>query len=273
MKNFSLGAMPSKIDLRDYKLAAGVTTERIFPIRYSLEMGKIKNQGAINSCVAHSAAEIAEYFNKQQEIITSEMSVGFIYGTRYNYTGEGMYLRDALKTLKEIGICDNEQFPYNKEVPEIISLLKEKKEDIVGEEENRISTYFSVKTIDEIKATLIDYGPVMISIKWYEDLKVENGIITTEKKNYIGNHCILICGWETSGWKIMNSWGKNWGENGYAILPYDYKIEEAYGITDEILREKVDIIVPKRNFLFDIFYKIINSFLNFFKKISEKLKI
>ena len=265
MENFGRGAMPPKVDKRDYKLAAAAVSSS-FPEEFELEMGEVKNQGNVSSCVAHSATEIVEYFNKKQENITDKMSVGFIYGKRYVFKGKGMYLRDALKTLKNIGVCDEKQFPYNKEVPEIIELFNDAVVNIEGEEENKISTYFSIKGEDEIKSTLMNYGPVMISIRWYDNIKVKDGIITTDKKGDYGYHCIVIYGWNKDGWKIMNSWGKGWGNKGFAILPYDYKLQESWGISDEILREGEDIVVPKRNWFLDIIYKIVNFFLNLFKK-------
>lgn len=269
MEKHFFGALPPKIDKRDYKLAAAAGSE-IFPEEFELNMGEIKDQGSVSSCVAHSAAEIVEYFNKKQDDIKDKISVGYIYGTRYDYKGAGMYLRDALKTLQKKGVCENEQFPYNKEVPEIITLLESKIDSITGEKENKITSYFSVNGTEEIKRALINYGPVMISVKWYDNIKVENGVMTTDFSGSYGYHCILITGWDEKGWKIMNSWGKHWGDNGYAVLPYSFPIAESWGITDDITRLKEDIVVPKNNSILNVLYKILNFILNLIKEFEGK---
>lgn len=59
----AFGAEPSDPDIRDYKIAKN-SLKSEFPERFELEMPKVKNQGSIGSCVAHSIALVAEYFNK-----------------------------------------------------------------------------------------------------------------------------------------------------------------------------------------------------------------
>ena len=61
------GAMPPKIDKRDYKLACAQAKVE-YPEEFYLEMGEVKDQGSVSSCVAHGAAEIIEYFNKLKKI-------------------------------------------------------------------------------------------------------------------------------------------------------------------------------------------------------------
>ena len=86
--------------------------------------------------------------------------------------------------------------------------------------------------------------PIVMAIKWYSDIRVKDGILTTSKSNYAGGHCMLIYGWNEQGWKVLNSHGKYWGEKGKCILPYDYKLEEAWGIIDTIEGTKIDIKKP-----------------------------
>ena len=141
------GALPSKTDIRDYKYEPAAI--QIFPDEFELPINNVKNQGSVGSCVAHSACEIAETFNLMQNKNNKIFSPGFIYGKRYEYKGTGMYLRDALKTLQKIGICEYEQFPYNKEVPEIIELFETNINKITGQEKNKISTYYQIDKNNE----------------------------------------------------------------------------------------------------------------------------
>ena len=54
------GAIFSGYDARDYKLVYTATGEE-FPKEFHLETRRIKNQGAVGSCVAHSLSSIVEY--------------------------------------------------------------------------------------------------------------------------------------------------------------------------------------------------------------------
>lgn len=267
-----MGAMPPKIDVRDYQyMPAGVTAED-FPAEFALWTPEVKNQGVINSCVAHVAAQIEEYFNHKERGKYDKLSVGYVYGCRYSYKGEGMYLRDALKTLKDKGICTYNEFPYNKEVPEIINLYN-KQSNWTTDTQNKISTYFSIGTKDsnKIKHSLMNCGPIMISVPWYSDYKVENGkIISPSNFNSdYGHHAILLYGWNRDGWLIQNSWGSAWGNKGKATYPYNYPIAEAWGITDDINNIK-NIYIKKQTPVTNVCSKMTNALLNIVKKCRHK---
>lgn len=259
------GCLKSKFDSRDYKLkpCGAINLPEEFELSF---VPFAKNQKQVNSCVAHVAAEIEEYFEHKQCNKDVKLSPGFIYGTRYTYKGEGMYCTDALKTLRDKGICIQQKFPYNREVPEIITLLSNSKVTLKDTEHCKITKYFRLRSNEEIKQALYTYGPVMIAIDWYDNNYIENGILQQGYGDG-GGHCLYVYGWDTKGFKFLNSWGESWGDKGKCILPYSYHIEEAWGITDNnIETENVTIYVPPRNKFIDIFYKIINLIVNIFKR-------
>lgn len=97
------GAILAGKDVRDYKAVCTAIVD--FPEDFELKMVRIKNQGIIGSCVAHSISEVIEYFNSVQNDATTEMSTGYIYGNRNTSTWKdaGMITRDALKAVKLYG--------------------------------------------------------------------------------------------------------------------------------------------------------------------------
>ena len=267
--NETLGALPFKVDVRDYKLSV---TQEEFPESFELNKIRVKSQGSVGSCVAHSLAEVNEYFNREQENINKVMSTGFIYGNRRNSLSKksGMYVREALSNLCKYGNVFKEDFNENVEVPEAIELF-ENRFDSLKEKAfpNRISSYFRLMSDNDIKYALMNYGPVVFAMTWYEGIKVDaNGIMQVNTKNKkTGGHCMIIYGWNKDGWLIQNSWGNSWGKQGRAILPYNVKKAEAWGITDEITLENSDIKKSKFNTTFARFIaKILNFLANLFKK-------
>lgn len=268
------GALLPEIDVRDYQYTpAKVCAVEELPKEFSLITADVRDQGSVGSCVAHVAEEIEEYFNLKQHNRTDRLSPGYIYGCRYTYKGEGMYLRDALKTLQKRGIAKWDEFPYNKEVPDIIDLFEEV-DEFETDSPNKISTYFSISVDDreyKIKKALMDHGPVMVSVKWYRDIKVKNGIMTTSQTGNFGYHCIMIYGWNEKGWLIQNSWGKLWGNRGKAVYPYEYPFVEVWGITDTIYSDDIKKKDTKNKFI-QWLYKICNKVINFFKELFNKNK-
>ncbi len=52
----------------------------------------------------------------------------------------------------------------------------------------------------------------------------KNGIILPRDKyptRFLGGHAVLVCGYNSDGIFIQNSWGTTWGKYGFALLPWD----------------------------------------------------
>ena len=264
--NYELGAIFSDIDVRDYQGVCCVSEDN-FPEEFELPIVRIKNRGSVGSCVAHALSSVIEYFNFIQYNVKDEMSVGYIYGNRENSThkGKGMVIRDTLDAVCKYGDTLYVNFPYNVEIPEAIEKFQNVKDDLHNDAYlNRFSSYYRLNNINDIKAALTSNNPVVFAITWYNDMKVVDGILTTEYKEASGGHCMVIYGWNSQGWKIQNSWGKKWGNNGTAILPFDFKIKESWAVTDSIT-DNLTIKKPFSSKIGKIIAKILNVILNSLK--------
>ncbi len=265
------GAILSEVDIRDYQGICSMSPTD-FPIEFELPIVRIKNQKKVNSCVAHALSSVIEYYNYIQYDVKNEMSTGFIYGNRElsKHKDKGMIMRDAIATVCKYGDVEKEDFPYNIEIPDAIEKLNasltENKILYDKAYPNRFSGYVRLKEEKDIKAFLLSKSPVVFAIKWYDDIEVADGIITTTQETNGSGHCMIIYGWNECGWKIQNSWGKNWGDNGTAILPYDIKIREAWGIFDNITDNCLYIKKPFHSRIGKIIAKIINYIINKFIK-------
>ena len=264
MELYNYGCALSPFDSRDFKVCA---TEEALPECFELDFSnvKVKNQGSVSSCVAHAMSTILEYHAHN----TNELSTNFIYGIRkklYNQEGKGMYLRDACKIATNYGDTLEADCPGNTEIPKVYDIAAEAMEDEGAMETAaayRTKSYYSCKTIEDIKYALVHYGPVIISIKWYRDYKVKDGVLVGGYTQDYGYHALVAYGYNEQGFLIQNSWGKNWGNKGRFILPYDIKIEEARGLID---LENDEYLPPKRlNAFVDFLYKAFNYLVNFFK--------
>ena len=106
-------------------------------------------------------------------------------------------------------------------------------EEHLAENECRASNNFYkvvdfclAQEIDGIKREILTSGPVIGQLNPYTDmLTYSNGIYsrTQEAFRFQGNHLFKIVGWEStpdgnSSWIVENTWGTDWGENGYARI-------------------------------------------------------
>lgn len=261
------GCKRSKRDIRDYKFKP-IKVSADYPETYKLSMPKPKTQVG-PTCVANALALIVEYYVAKQLNYTATMSTGYIYGNRRNttYKGSGMALREAVKAVMADGTCTQNRFPYTLDVPDAIAKFEEKYEEVKGwAEPHHFNGYVIAKSKDEIKHALTLGYPVIFSILTYDDQGLDGNYIwksTRDPSLLHGAHCMVIYGWNKDGWMVQNSWGRNWGNKGCFILPYDFPIEEGYGIIDTY---KEDVDKPFKSKIGDIFAKIVNFFWNLFRK-------
>ena len=258
------GALPSPPDIRDYQLASGAVDLSTLPETFINTKTKIKSQGNKQTCVAHALSSLVEFHDSLHETFSTD----FIYGCRTDsdYLGEGMYLRDGLKVLQHYGDVLLEDLPGNTDVPtarqkvsQNFSSLKEKAFP------NRISTYYKVNTVDELKHSLYFNGPVPGSIRWFSGAKIDKqgNYLYTPSKEFTG-HAILIVGWTKDSFICQNSWGTWSGDKGYFYIPFEKLSEvffEIYAVTDNITdikkpAEAINFFSPLINLLLQLIRKV-----------------
>jgi C1A family cysteine protease len=74
-----------------------------------------------------------------------------------------------------------------------------------------------------IKNAIMNYGPVIVGMKIYQDFSYyTGGVYTYEYGYYRGNHMVVIIGWDEdlNCWICKNSWGTDWGINGFFKIRY-----------------------------------------------------
>lgn len=262
------GVVTAPYDIRDYT----IQPDNDFPVQFQCPViVPVKNQGWQSTCTAHAAASVVEYHHKRQHNEYLPISTEFIYGYREDnyYKGEGMVIRDALKTLQKYGAPAESDCPGNhnyEKAAEKVNVNIEKYKELAYL--NRISSYYRCNSPEEIKTALMKHGPVLISMNTHKGEKIKDDIYTYDPEKYRGRHCVMVYGWNNKGWLIQNSWGLLYAGDGRFILPYNFKINEAWGITDDI----TDIKVKKSNQFLNVIYKAYNYIINLFLKITNRTK-
>lgn len=251
---FKSGAIPSIPDDRDRQLEKYVACSLRLPKEFMTEIPfDIWDQGESSECVACSLSLIRYIQEYNQSQNRDQFSPSFIYGNRDDdmYKGEGMYPREALKILKNYGTVYYNDFPGFYSFEEAYNLCKAKKEQLSSVAYPfRISSYYSVSGLTAIKNAVYKLNAVSAMFPMFDCLNDagEDGKVNytpeTSKYNY-GFHQMTIIGWtENHEWIVVNSWGKGYGKNGLIYIPFDYPINEAWAVVDEVLESKF-VITPE----------------------------
>ena len=239
---YTFGAIPSPHDYRDYPVAK-VIPMGTYPEEYIPELTKVKNQGSVGACVAYALSTIKEYQERKEKTIYTQYSANFIYGNRADtdYQGEGMFPREALKRLLEFGVCRESLMPGIWTYPAQKKLFNETVYKAALPQ--RVKTYASINTIEEVKNAIYFNGPVLIVIPVYNsfcfcgysgDLSLP---YSAEQIN--GYHAIVAIGYTKDRLIIQNSWGENWGKGGLCYMPLNYPITEKWAITDLVMQHDI----------------------------------
>lgn len=246
--NRKLGALPSPRDDRDYKIAAFMPIGSSFPEEFILEnKPDIYDQGSTSMCVAFSLSEVKEAQELKERNVRVRYSPGFIYANRkdYDYKGEGMFLREALKNLSVDGVVPFKDFDVLGDYPKCRKAFKDKYGVITKEaSDQKILSYLSINTVDEVKTALMTLqSPIAACIAIYNSFYRlgSDGVAPDIKpyENIEGYHAVILVGWKVINGReyftMQNSWGTGFGNKGTVYLPVDYKaITEKWSITDFI---------------------------------------
>ncbi|MGD8474859.1 MAG: C1 family peptidase [Anaerolineae bacterium] len=81
----------------------------------------------------------------------------------------------------------------------------------------------SVAPTDAIKQAILDHGPVAAAVCVNNEFQsYDSGLFNPRRPCNSINHAIVLTGWDDSlgAWRLRNSWGPDWGEDGYMWIAY-----------------------------------------------------
>ncbi|MFN8672633.1 MAG: C1 family peptidase [Candidatus Sericytochromatia bacterium] len=204
---------------------------------------KPTNQGELSSCTGFAIVRGAREFlllkNKKQPYV--QLSPLFLYYNERKKEGtldrdNGALIETGVKLLKEQGVVEESNWPYIeskfKDIPPEFLYPRAKK--------YKVSKVTQLKNLNQIKKSLDAQNPVVLGVLIFDNFfKVKkDGLVKMPTPEQLENPDKLDSNGETiSGWhaitcigyndikKVLimkNSWGTDWGDNGYFYLPYTY---------------------------------------------------
>lgn len=183
---------------------------------YRTDLLPVRNQENQGSCFAMSVACMKEYQEKQDYGLNQYLSSQFFYNIRDNLydnnknNDEGMYGRNVMKLLMKYGICSEKLYPYGR-----IQYKDKISEYCFKEAENhKIKGYGRVLSIEALKYSLKYNGLCLIVFPIYN--YTPEMWIKGENDTFLGGHAMTVVGYLENCFIIRNSWGEEWGDNGYS---------------------------------------------------------
>lgn len=218
-------------DFRDHLFNSQLTT---LPSKVDLTplCPPVYDQGQLGSCTANAIGAAVEFGILKEKLIDFMPSRLFIYYNERLIEGtvrsdSGAAIRDGIKTVNKQGVCPEPEWAYNIAKFKTKPSVKCYKDAL----RNVVTSYLSVaQDLTAMKQCLADGYPIVIGFSVYtsfESQEVANtGIVNlpVNGEKLLGGHAVLVVGYDdaTQRFTVRNSWGNDWGNNGYFTMPYEY---------------------------------------------------
>jgi C1A family cysteine protease len=209
----------------------------------------IEDQEEIGSCTAHAGVGVLEYYERRAHGTYIDASRLFLYKVtrRLMHLGgdTGASIRSTMKAMVLFGVPPEEYWPYltdhfDEEPPAFCYAFAQNYQALQYFRLDPMGTPRD-ELLKQIKACLGAGLPAMFGFTVFSSrhqaLKNKGKIpFPCRGEEIEGGHAVIavgyddklkikndICGHETKGAVLIrNSWGTDWGEDGYGWLPYEY---------------------------------------------------
>ena len=214
--------MEIAIDKYDIKIPdqGGCSTNlNSFDWRDEGKVTPVKNQGGCGSCWAFAAMGAYEgsyaIINGQQ-VDTSEKDVLDCSGAG---SCAGGWYDPVFNYMLSDGITDESEYGYSPNDDSCPLGLDATFRTVAW---GWVSAKHDIAPVADIKEQLCDSGPLATAVRVTNAFRAYTSGVFNESSDGWVNHAVTIVGWDDSknAWLIKNSWGTNWGDNGYMWIDY-----------------------------------------------------
>lgn len=224
---FKLTARRDAPDFRDY-----IYQPALIPLKPRLVVPKklnVRHQGNKPACTGFGLAAVIDRLmtvaGSPQTADNTGVSSLMLYEMALRYDewagedDEGSSCRGAIKGWYNMGVCREQLYPYDAEKKPkwTVNAAKDARKQTIGayfRMGNRISDYHAA--LNEVGAI---YCSALVHQGWDQPDAASARIPL--HKNPLGGHAFAIVGYDTEGFWIQNSWGRDWGKQGTALWTYE----------------------------------------------------
>lgn len=210
--------LPRSFDLRDVGGAAYVSP--------------VKDQGDCGACSAFgvlATLETTAAYTRRAPRLALDLSEAHLFfghaAAREAILPDGTWPDELLVDCRDLGVTFEDHYPYTEDGSGALAAGWRERlaraSDVVDLSRDPVA----------IKEHLWTYGPVTACLVVHDDLFHYTGGVyrhTTERTS--GGHCVALIGWDDDAgcWIAKNSWGPDWGENGFLRIAYGEAFIEDY---------------------------------------------
>jgi len=229
-KKYTTGLLSKDpVDPRNYLLSELQPIAVTLPDSFDLgsQMSPVENQNGLGICYAMAGTGYQEFWNTKEYGSLIDLSERFcVWGTKKisGMTGiQADFLINALKAICQFGLALEQDYPndfslsWEKFIEEPPAEIKQKALEFRGK------TYWQVNNdLESMKQAIFQNKcPLFVGMPWYESYnKPEtDGKLPLPSGNKSG-HAVLCIGWDNEKLWFKNSWGSNWGKEGYFYIPF-----------------------------------------------------
>ena len=207
----------------------------------------VENQGQLASCTSWAVSYYMKSFQEKIEsgeayTETNTLSPSYTYNQLTTGTCGGTSINETLALVQEKGVAPIAIFPYMED--DCSTQASEAVNEVAADA--KIADYKSLSgenMVAEMKTLITQNQPVIIgAVLSLEFGKTDSFGLSAYREhqvdyNSVTCHAMLVVGFnnEFQAFKVVNSWGKSWGDNGFAWI--DYKAFE------NVLNENADFRV------------------------------
>jgi hypothetical protein len=241
-----LDAFPDRIDLRDLFYQPSLISLPDALVSCPLiKPAMILDQGREGACTGFALAAVVNFLRARQKR-TALVSPRMLYELARRYDEwpgeayEGSSARGAIKAWSKHGVCLRSAWKDDQHgITHMSDAIIQQAMATPGGAYYRIRPYNVRDMHTALNETGILYATLMVHSGWSDpggsqgDKPVTVSYVERARKVTLklpvikrsgsadGGHAVVLVGYTPQGFIIQNSWGRNWGAGGFALLPYE----------------------------------------------------